>query len=267
MMRGFSILWRISCGATPAHCHHLFPHHPFQYSLANLVRCNLSCKSNPVAQRASFSILWRISCGATPKSHKRPDANMPFQYSLANLVWCNIAILALSTYITYVSVFSGESRVVQRRLARRLCQLLLKFQYSLANLVWCNNTEETMIAATEARFSILWRISCGATYHGVGIHRRAGEFQYSLANLVWCNQYRLHNYSCIVHVFQYSLANLVWCNHFAGRHIGRVFDVSVFSGESRVVQHLHMKPARIRPYPFQYSLANLVWCNPPWACA
>ena len=110
----------------------------FQYSLANLVWCNLSCSPSSTRPRKSFSILWRISCGATL------TVNFVIKSALS------------------VSVFSGESRVVQRDCVF-FCAAALEFQYSLANLVWCNSPYR---------------------YHQ---QRGRETFQYSLANLVWCN--------------------------------------------------------------------------------
>ena len=110
-----------------------------------------------------------------------------FQYSLANLVWCNIEAKAYATTYCDVSVFSGESRVVQRNDCAGLPSVInsfsilwriscgatktldfhvataIVFQYSLANLVWCNTPATSSNSALSESFSILWRILCGAT--------------------------------------------------------------------------------------------------------
>ena len=110
----------------------------FQYSLANLVWCNNNGRNHTSDVEASFSILWRISCGATGRFEHPTEFGFEFQYSLANLVWCNMAATRASTMWYSVSVFSGESRVVQRK-------------------------DSSATATFVACFSILWRISCGAT--------------------------------------------------------------------------------------------------------
>ena len=108
-------------------------------------------------------------------------------YSLANLVWCNQGMERGTPRLVGVSVFSGESRVVQlgkfsfptqqvavsvfsgeSRVVQRLPFLTpslhrWQFQYSLANLVWCNALKSSHQSLSPGGFSILWRISCGAT--------------------------------------------------------------------------------------------------------
>ena len=109
---GFSILWRISCGATPIEVRPTENFCMFQYSLANLVWCNTVTAVMRYAL-TRFSILWRISCGATPI------------YVPPNMACISFSILwRISCGATRgrrlgagprngVSVFSGESRVVQ----------------------------------------------------------------------------------------------------------------------------------------------------------
>ena len=109
----FSILWRISCGATP-----------LPRIFVNASVC--------------FSILWRISCGAT-------NCDMPPEKSPAG-----------------VSVFSGESRVVQRSVCLSPQSPLHRF--SILWRISCGATRQTVGVLQACRcFSILWRISCGAT--------------------------------------------------------------------------------------------------------
>ena len=134
----FSILWRISCGATFCAVSKKSKTLPFQYSLANLVWCNSSPAPPMQKLSSSFSILWRISCGATCAIATDGTLAKWFQYSLANLVWCNPGSMCFCPATGFVSVFSGESRVVQRG----NCS-------TSTSASWC--------------FSILWRISCGAT--------------------------------------------------------------------------------------------------------
>ena len=160
--RSFSILWRISCGATPAPACAKTAVYAFQYSLANLVWCNPLAMAWMGTTYTSFSILWRISCGATKLGLCLHPKIYAFQYSLANLVWCNgmsspflagmkmVSVFSgesrvvqpvtpgSMTGIYVVSVFSGESRVVQPGVSGGGRLPLVQFQYSLANLVWCN---------------------------------------------------------------------------------------------------------------------------------
>ena len=124
-------------------------------------------------------------------------------------MWCNPRRYIRQATDTNVSVFSDESRVVQRSIgAVRIKEHV--FQYSLTNLVWCNETPAER-------------------------DLEAIAFQYSLTNLVWCNQDGAPRTDG-KRVFQYSLTNLVWCNNRARQETAVYVKVSVFSDESRVVQ-------------------------------
>ena len=112
--------------------------------------------------------------------------------------------------ITGVSVFSGESRVVQ--------QPSFDFRQTAYRC-----------------FSILWRISCGATYK----LEEDGSLSHSFS-ILWRISCGATNPQAIFiaqkRLFQYSLANLVWCNKEMIKLLAAQENVSVFSGESRVVQ-------------------------------
>ena len=135
--RRFSILWRISCGATIYFYSHFTKSKKFQYSLTNLVWCNATRRG-----------------GSVPP--------VKFQYSLTNLVWCNTSPLKLPGHIWLVSVFSDESRVVQLTTKRRLPVGSVVSVFSdESRVVQQLNPVAASILST--CFSILWRISCGAT--------------------------------------------------------------------------------------------------------
>ena len=134
-----------------------------------------------------------------------------FQYSLANLVWCNVTTTRAMQAAIVVSVFSGESRVVQRR-----------YRWSRP--------------AARSCFSILWRISCGAT----GMHGQTGRPSGTVS--VFSGESRVVQQALAPRSanmrFSFSILWRISCGATSSRILRKrpCGLVSVFSGESRVVQ-------------------------------
>ena len=210
-MKRFSILWRISCGATNAWRSCVVA--TLGFSILWRISCGATYDlAAAVSEYRRFSILWRISCGATTAAIVHMFYERLFQYSLANLVWCNgpppgeVGLPLLCFSILWRISCGATLHQRQSGCAAAGFSILWRISCGATSIIF-------ITVGLAARFSILWRISCGATFYGRCMTKNWSEFQYSLANLVWCN---------IERAMQSTQIRLV----------------SVFSGESRVVQPL-----------------------------